>query len=116
MGLLDGRKGLVFGVANDRSIACHVAEAIRAEGGVCGYAHLPGDKSIKRVRSALSGIGEHDPWLQSCDVCNDDDLDAVFEAAREKFDTIDFVINSVAYADRAYLRPEIGRASCRERV
>ena len=105
MGLLEGRKGLVFGVANDRSIACHIAEAIRAEGGVCGYAHLPGEKSLKRVRSALAGIGEHDPWLRSCDVCKDEDLDAVFEAARERFDTIDFLIHSVAYADRAYLRP-----------
>ncbi len=105
MGLLDGRKGLVFGVANDRSIACFVADAIRSEGGVCGYAHLPGEKSLKRVRSALADIGEHDPWLRPCNVCVDADLDAVFEAARERFDTIDFLIHSVAYANRAYLRP-----------
>jgi enoyl-[acyl-carrier protein] reductase I len=114
MGLLDGRKGLVFGIANDRSIACHVAQSLSAEGAVCGYAHLPGEKNEKRVRKALEGVGDGDPWLRSCDVSNDADLDAVFEAARERFDTIDFVIHSIAFADRAYLRPGMFAETPRE--
>lgn len=114
MGLLDGRKGLVFGIANDRSIACHVAASLRAEGAVCGYPHLPGEKSEQRARKALAGIGESEPWLCACDVSKDDDLDAVFAAARERFDTIDFVIHSVAFADRTYLRPGMFAETPRE--
>ena len=105
MGLLTGRKGLVFGVANDRSIACYVTEALVEEGAICGFPHLPGEKSERRARKALEAIGIADPWLMPCDVCKDEDLDAVLTAARDKFDTLDFVIHSVAYADRVYLKP-----------
>ncbi len=105
MGLLEGRKGLVFGIANDRSIAAHIAGGLCAEGAVCGFPHLPGEKNERRVLKALDGIGVTDPWTIPCDVSNDDDLDAVFNATRERFDAIDFVIHSIAYADRTYLKP-----------
>lgn len=105
MGLLDGRKGLVFGVANDRSIACHIARNLVGEGAVCGFPYLPGEKSERRVGKALSALGINDPWMVSCDVSNDEDLDKTFAAAREKFDSIDFVVHSVAFADRTYLKP-----------
>ena len=45
MGLMDGRKGLVFGIANDRSIACHIARSLVAEGASCGFPYLPGEKN-----------------------------------------------------------------------
>ncbi|MFQ5463271.1 MAG: enoyl-ACP reductase [Phycisphaerae bacterium] len=105
MGLLAGRKGLVFGVANDRSIACHIAKSLSAEGATCAYPHLPGEKNERRTGKALEEAGFVDPWMIPCDATNDDDLDATFAAVREKFDTIDFVIHSVAYADRTYLKP-----------
>ncbi len=105
MGLLDGRKGLVFGIANDRSIACHIAERVLGEGAVCGFVHLPGEKNERRVRKALEGIGASDPWLIPCDVSKDDDLDKTVAATRERFDSIDFVVHSLAFADRAYLKP-----------
>lgn len=105
MGLLDGRKGLVFGVANDRSIACHIARNLVGEGAVCGFPYLPGEKNERRVGKALSALGINDPWMVSCDVSNDEDLDKTFAAAREKFDSIDFVVHSVAFADRTYLKP-----------
>ena len=50
MGLLDGRKGLIFGVANDRSIACYVAKCCLEEGATCGFAHLPGEKNERPQR------------------------------------------------------------------
>ncbi len=104
MKLLEGKKGLVFGVANDRSIAWHIAEQLIRHGAVCGFPHLPGEKNERRTRKALEAGGLADPWLSACDVSRDDDLDATFQAARERFDILDFVVHSIAYADRAYLK------------
>jgi len=105
MGLLEGKKGLVFGIANDRSIACHIGQRVLAEGAVCGFPYLPGEKNERRVAKALEEIGVRDPWLVPCDVSKDADIDAVFAAAQERFDTIDFLVHSLAFADRAYLKP-----------
>ena len=105
MGLLEGRKGLIFGIANDRSIACHIAACCLAEGAECGFPHLPGEKSERRVAKALEAIGVGDPWLYSCDVSKDEDIEAVFAATKKHFDSIDFVVHSIAFADRAYLKP-----------
>jgi len=105
MGLLEARRGLVFGIANDRSIACHVAARFRAEGAECGYPCLPGEKNERRARKALEEIGITDPWLLPCDVTSDEDIDRAFEQVRARFDSIDFVVHSLAYADRAFLKP-----------
>lgn len=105
MGLLEARRGLVFGIANDRSIACHVAAGFRAEGAECGYPCLPGEKNERRVRKALEGIGITDPWMLPCDVSSDEDIDRVFEQVRARFDSIDFIVHSLAFADRAFLKP-----------
>ena len=105
MGLLDGRKGLIFGIANDRSIACHIARSFVAEGATCGFPHLPGEKNERRVRKALQDFGGDDPWLMPCDVSRDEDIDETFAQVRERFDAIDFVVHSLAFADRAYLKP-----------
>ena len=105
MGMLQGRKGLVFGIANDRSIACHVARSLLAEGAACAFPYLPGERSERRVRQALEALGQTDPWLIPCDVSRDEDLDRVLTATKERFRTIDFVIHSLAFAERAYLRP-----------
>lgn len=105
MGLLKGRKGLVFGIANDRSIACHIAQALTGEGATCAFPYLPGEKNERRVQKALEEVGIAGSWLMPCDVSNDSDLDATFAAARERFDTIDFVVHSIAFADRTWLKP-----------
>ena len=104
MALLQDHKGLVFGVANDRSIAWHVASHLMAEGATCGFAHLPGDKMERRVRRTLEAANVHDAWLCPCDAAKDDDLDRVFEQAGKDFGSLDFVIHSIAFADREYLR------------
>lgn len=105
MGLLEGQKGLIFGIANDRSIATHIARSYVEAGATCAFSHLPGEKSERRVRKALDGIGISDPLLLPCDVSTDADLDATFAAARERFDSIDFIVHSLAFADRTYLKP-----------
>jgi enoyl-[acyl-carrier protein] reductase I len=104
-GLLSGLKGLVFGIANERSIASQIARHCIGEGAICAFPHLPGDKNHRRARQAVDGIGIKDPWLLSCDVTRDGDLDGVIAAAGERFGTIDFVVHSIAFADRTYLRP-----------
>jgi len=105
MGILQGYKGLVFGVANDRSIAWHVARALIAEGATCGFAYLPGAKNLHRVNKCLESGGATGAWLHACDASRDEDLEATFAAAREHFGSLRFVIHSIAYADRQYLRP-----------
>lgn len=66
---------------------------------------MPGEKNEKRVQKALEEIGVTNGWLLPCDVSKDTDLDATFAATRERFDTIDFVVHSLAFADRTYLKP-----------
>lgn len=107
MGLLDGRKGIIFGVANERSIAWHIARSLIAEGAVCGFSHLPGEKMERRVRQTIERGGVRDPWLYPCDVSRDEDIAAVFAAAKRDFDALSFVVHSVAFADKEYLK--IGR-------
>jgi enoyl-[acyl-carrier protein] reductase I len=104
MGMLDGKKGIVFGIANDRSIAWHVAQSLMQHGATCGFVHLPGDKNRHRVDKALESGGVTGAWIQACDASSDADLDACFAAAKERFDNIDFLIHSIAYADRTYLK------------
>lgn len=104
MALLKNHKGLVFGVANERSIAWHVARHLMAEGATCGFTHLPGEKMERRVRRTLDAGGVHDPWMYPCDAAEDDDLDKVFEAAGKHFGSINFLVHSIAFADREYLR------------
>jgi enoyl-[acyl-carrier protein] reductase I len=107
MGLLDGRKGLVFGVANERSIAWHIARSARAEGATCGFSYLPGEKMERRVRQTIEEGGIKNPWLYPCDVSKDEDIAAVFEAAKREYGAISFVVHSVAFANQDYLK--IGR-------
>lgn len=105
MALLDGRKGLVFGIANDRSIACHIGKFLSDQGAVCGFPYLPGEKNERRVVKALEDVGLAGAWVAPCDASKDAELDAVFASARDRFDTLDFLIHSIAFADRAYLKP-----------
>lgn len=104
MNLLEGKKGLVFGVANDRSIAWHIARNAAANGATCAFAHLPGEKMEQRVRRTLEAGGLGDAWLRPCDVGSDEDLDALFAALAADVGSIDFVVHSVAFADRDYLK------------
>ncbi len=118
MKLLTGKTGLVFGVANERSLAWHIARCALAEGAACGFPYFPGEKMERRVRKALDDGGATDAWIFPCDVARDEDLDRLFGAVGERFGRLDYVVHSIAYADRAYLQPgrfaETPRASFAE--
>ncbi len=101
MGLFDGKKGVVFGIANDRSIAWAITQELKAEGAQFGFTHLP-DKDLERPknRKKVEMLVESFPpaFLEPCDVTSDAHLDAVFAKIKETLGTIDFLLHSVAFA------------------
>lgn len=111
MKLLEGKKGLILNIANDRSIAAHIASNCVKHGATCGYGFLPmGDpaKSERRVRKAMEEGGFADSWLHPCDVGSDDSIRAFFDAAGKQFGKIDFLVHSLAFANKDYLKKETG--------
>jgi enoyl-[acyl-carrier protein] reductase I len=105
MGLLDGKKGLVVGIANERSYAFHIAKELTEHGARCAFTHLPGDKHERRTRRAIKELAIDDPWVQPMDAGSDDDMDRVFNDYAASFDRMDFLIHSIAFADRDWLSP-----------
>ncbi|MEX0654331.1 MAG: enoyl-ACP reductase [Phycisphaeraceae bacterium] len=106
MGLLEGKKGIVFGIANDRSYAWYITKSLIEQGATCAFTHLPDPKGKmeRRCRQAVEELGVKDPWLAPCDVSKDEDLDAVFAKLKSDFGQIDFIVHSVAFADRQFLQ------------
>lgn len=105
MGLLDGKIGLVVGIANERSYAWHISQSLIQHGAKCAFTHMPGERNLHRTSRAIDALGVKDPWLQSLDASKDEDLDAVFAAYAQSFDRMDFLIHSIAFADRELLQP-----------
>jgi len=103
MALLDGKVGLIFGIANDRSYAAHIARSLLEHGATCAFTALPGEKNERRTRKAVESLGVDDPWIRSCDAGKDEDLDAVFDAYVSDFKKMDFLVHSIAFADREWL-------------
>src|SRR6185437_12803473 len=96
MGLFDGKKGLVLGVANDFSIAWAISRKLLDEGAEVGFTHLPGEKMERRVRKLADPLGAR--MVFPCDVQKDEDVEATFAKAKEIYGTLDFVVHSIAYA------------------
>src|SRR5215472_13505483 len=101
MGLFSGKKGLVFGIANDHSIAWAITEKLHNEGAVMGFTHLPDKDPARprmemRVRKLVEPIGAK--LIAPCDVQKDADLDRIFAQADAALGKLDFVLHSVAYA------------------
>jgi enoyl-[acyl-carrier protein] reductase I len=96
-GLMSGKRGIVFGVASDRSIAWGIAKAVHQAGGELAFTYQ-GDSLKKRVEPLVSSIGGM--LLGDCDVADEGLLDAIFEKAGTIWETIDFVVHAVAYADK----------------
>src|SRR5687767_9194388 len=103
MRLLDGKKGLILNIANDRSIAWHIANNAVKQGATCGFGYLDVGKMERRVLSAMTEGGFGNAWLHPCDVSKEEDLEKFFAAARQQFGTIDFLVHSLAFADKNYL-------------
>ena len=100
MGLFDGKKGSVLGVANDRSIAWAIAKTVMEEGGEVGFTHLPDrpDDENKRivVASQSAQINIRNKFVVPMNVQDDQDIASVMETAKQEFGEIDFVLHSIA--------------------
>ena len=104
MALMEGKKGLVFGVANDRSLAWHIAERLHQEGAELGFTHLPPPKMERRVRLLAEPINA--PVIVPCDVTDDDQIEHAFREAHRAMGALHVVIHSIAFASRdALSRP-----------
>lgn len=113
MGLFEGKKGLVFGIANDHSIAWAITQQLHAEGAEMGFTHLP-DKDPERPRMERRLKKLVEPFakiMMPCDVQKDEDVDAVIAKAKEVFGEIDFVLHSVAYAPMEDLKGPVYNVS-----
>ena len=100
MTLMQGKRGLVVGIANERSYAWYIAKSLVENGAECVFTHLPGEKMERRCRKALSAIGIDEPTLISMDAGSDEDLDRVFG----ELGNIDFLVHSIAFADKDWLK------------
>jgi enoyl-[acyl-carrier protein] reductase I len=108
MGMLEGKTGIVFGVANKRSIAWAIAQALAGEGMRLAFTYQ-GERlkeSVEALSSTIPGS-----LLLPCDVSSDAEVDSVFVTVGEKFGRLDAMLHSVAFAPREDLENEFVRTS-----
>jgi len=100
-GLMAGKRGLIMGLANDKSIAWGIAKALAAQGAQMAFSYQ-GDAFRKRVEPLAAEIGVTE--LVECDVSDGASLDAVFERLKEVWGTLDFVVHAIGFSDKNELR------------
>jgi enoyl-[acyl-carrier protein] reductase I len=103
MGLLDGKKALIFGVANDHSIAWGIARALHAQGATVGFSSIS-ELLERRVKPLAQTIGA--TFAEPCDVQKDEDIATVFEKWQAQYGTLDILVHSLAFANREDLATE----------
>jgi enoyl-[acyl-carrier protein] reductase I len=94
--------GLVMGVANDRSIAWAISEALYGEGAELAFTHLPSPSSERRVRELVGP--RQAKIVLPCDVQKDEDIARVFDEVRDVYGRLDFLVHSIAFAPPQELR------------
>ena len=99
--LLKGKRGLIMGVANDRSIAWGIAAKAHEAGAELAFT-FQGDALEKRVRPLAASVNSD--LVVSCDVTNDDDIDRLFSEIEQKWGKLDFIVHAIAYSDKAELK------------
>jgi enoyl-[acyl-carrier protein] reductase I len=100
-GLMAGKRGLIMGVANDRSIAWGIAKAVAAQGAELAFTYQ-GEALEKRVRPLAEQVGS--TRLLEADVTNAASLDAAFKQLAADWSTLDFVVHAIAYSDKDQLK------------
>ena len=99
--LMEGKRGLIMGVANDRSLAWGIARTIAAHGGQLAFTYQ-GDALGKRVRPLAQSVGSD--IVLPCDVTDDANVDATFAEIAKRWGTIDFLVHAIAYSDKEQLK------------
>ena len=100
-GLMQGKRGLVMGLANDKSLAWGIAKRLSEAGAELAFAYQ-GEALLKRVRPLAESLGSD--FLIECDVADMDALDVAFATLAERWPTIDFLVHAIGYSDKNQLR------------
>ena len=101
MGLMTGKRGLIMGLANDKSIAWGIAKACADQGAELAFSYQ-GEQLLKRVKPLAAQIGSD--LMIPCDVTDTASMDALFETLKEKWGSIDFVVHAIGFSDKSELR------------
>jgi enoyl-[acyl-carrier protein] reductase I len=99
-GLMQGKRGLIMGVANDHSIAWGVAQALYAQGAEMAFTYQ-GEAFERRVRPLAESLGAQ--IVLDADVTNESSLNALFSAIGDGWGGMDFLVHAIAYSDKAEL-------------
>jgi len=100
-GLMAGKRGLIMGLANDKSLAWGIAKALHAQGAEMAFSYQ-GEALEKRVRPLAEQLGQD--FLIECDVSDMDALDVAFDTLKDRWPTIDFVVHAIGFSDKSQLR------------
>ena len=100
-GIMAGKRGLIMGVANDRSIAWGIASAAAAQGAELAFTYQ-GDALRKRVEPLAASVNSE--LVMECDVTDDASMDAVFAELEAKWGKIDFILHAIAFSDKEELK------------
>jgi enoyl-[acyl-carrier protein] reductase I len=100
-GLMDGKRGLIMGVANDRSIAWGIAQACAEQGAELAFTYQ-GEALGKRVQPLAAQVGSD--IVLNCDVTDDASMDAVFATLAERWGRLDFLVHAIGFSDKNELR------------
>ena len=100
---MHGKRGIVMGVANDRSIAWGIADAIAKQGAEIAFTYQ-GEALQKRVAPLAESVGSD--IVLPCDVSSDKAIDKTFNLLKEKWNSIDFLVHAIAYSDKEELKGE----------
>jgi enoyl-[acyl-carrier protein] reductase I len=100
-GLMTGKRGLIMGLANDKSLAWGIARQLHAQGAELAFSYQ-GDALAKRVRPLAEQVGSD--FLIDCDVTDMDKLDAAFAEIESRWGTLDFVVHAIGFSDKNELR------------
>jgi enoyl-[acyl-carrier protein] reductase I len=100
-GYMNGKRGLIMGLANDRSLAWGIAQKLKDEGAELAFSYQ-GEAMEKRVRPLAMQLGSD--FLIDCDVSTEDELDKTFATLAARWPTIDFVVHAIGFSDKNELR------------
>ncbi|WP_374370822.1 enoyl-ACP reductase FabI [Tabrizicola sp.] len=100
-GLMQGKRGLIMGLANDKSIAWGIAQAVAAQGAELAFSYQ-GEALKKRVEPLAESLGQ--PHLYECDVASDESIDTLFTALKAEWGQLDFLVHAIGFADKNELR------------
>ena len=101
MNLMQGKKGLIMGVANKNSIAWGIAQQLHEAGAEIGFTYV-GEALQRRVKPLAESIGSN--FIVECDVTNDDAIAKTFKEVETKGGKIDFIVHAIAFSDKDELK------------